>query len=592
MKECDSVDMMTPASGEAHTEYSVVGSRYFLPPWIASRTFLPPSAEAVSVISNELDHELIRLDDAPARLWGTIADSPDGADVRQLCEVTRAIPEQEVQRFLDELVGLNLLSHQRYAVPIRLQVDTGQPAAPSGRYQSGGYEEPVAGGDNLVEEFELQDWALSKGYLWSAAWEMTYRCNESCVHCFNPGASHAPGEKSYRKTREVSFAEAKTLLAEMRGLGVFRLLLTGGEVILRKDFFEVLAEARRLGFSVTVFTNGTLLDEDRIDRLAALYPHRVELTLYSEREKHDQITRLKGSFDKTVAAARALVARGVTVAIKTTVMRDTAFDHRALRVLCEQIGCEYLPDFNMSAGVDGARSPLNRLLLDADDLIRNALDPMTPLWVGTPDSPNRIDLQAAQGKPVCGAGRSTMSISAEGNVGPCNSLPIYMGSVRGEGLAHVWGRGRLARLGRGEDAPGQDALSQWQSVVRGTYHVCGKFERCVWCQKCPGMAFLESGDERAPSVSNCRTAAARRIAFDLITEWGDAASGHIDPVRLQQRYSDETTLWSTSPTDHAISLQSVKDILRSRSRTTVLTIAPNPAAGPLPAQLTKEQDKC
>lgn len=404
---------------------------------------------------------------------------------------------------------------------------------------------------------------------------MTYRCNESCVHCFNPGASHGPGERSNRKTAELSRDEATTLLAQLRGLGVFRLLLTGGEVVLRKDFFDIVAEARRLGFSVTIFTNGTLLDADRIERLASMFPHRVELTLYSTREKHDAITRLKGSFDKTVAAARALVERGVAVAIKTTVMRDTAFDHHELRQLCDEIGCEYLPDFNMSAGVDGARSPLTRLSLGPEELIRNAFDPSTSIWIGTADSPRQIDIDGAKGQPVCGAGRSLMSISPEGNISPCNSLPIYMGSVRKEGVMSVWKSGKLAQDPSCEQSSHETAdesiLSRWQSVVRGKYRVCGDFKRCSWCQKCPGMAYLETGDELAPSVSNCRTAAARMIAFDMLSTTGALTpTDLIDIEALRARYSDETALWSFDAMEQRISLDQVKRTLRERTKATAL----------------------
>ena len=568
--------------------------RFFLPPWIATRVFRPESGEVVAVISNELDHELIRLDDHAARLWGVLADAIGGASE---ADVATALPELdagETRAFLSELTALNLLATEPNPAPVALQRDEFAEAPTSGRYAGGSYVEAAPGGDNLLEEFELQDWALERGYLWSAAWEMTYRCNESCVHCFNPGASHGPGEKSNRKVAEVSFDEAKKLLTEMRDLGVFRLLLTGGEVLLRKDFFDVMAEARRLGMSVTVFTNGTLLDEAKIDRLAALYPHRVELTLYSTAQKHDAITRLKGSFDKTLAAAKALIARGVTVSIKSSLMRDTAFDHRELRRLCDEIGCEYTPDFNMSAGVDGARSPITQLMMEAEALIANALDATTPLWVGTLEQPNRIDLEVAQGQPVCGAGRSLMNISAEGNISPCNSLPLYMGHVREEGLAQVWAQGKLARQARGDAEASDDTLSRWQDVVRGKYHVCGTFQRCAWCQKCPGMAYLETGDELAPSHSNCRTAAARRIAFDLIEAHGveDAAS-YIHVPLLQSNYADETALWSSAAVEQTISLKSVQDILRRKTRATALGSGQETATGTSPVNLdVQEKTTC
>ena len=549
-----------------------MNKRYYVPRWIATQIYRPAGHPAVrAVISNEFDHELVTLDDDSAEVWWAVWQAgAEGIAASALQACFPSLSTEDIEGFVGELAGANLLTTAADALPLR-RSEAPEPSPGASRYSEGHYvEPPMAGGDNLEEEFEFQDWAREHGFLWSTSWEMTYRCNESCVHCFNPGASHGP-ERAHRKTDELTLPEARQLLADMRQLGVFRLLLTGGEVMLRKDFFDILDEARRRGLSVTVFTNGTLLDDAAIDRLADAFPHRVELTLYATREKHDDITRLKGSFDKTVAAARELVARGVTVAIKTTVMRDTAFDHHALRRLCDDIGCEYMPDFNMSAGVDGARAPLTRLSPNAEDLIRNALDPATPVWVGTLEQPRRIDLDAVRGQPVCGAGRSLMSISPEGHITPCNSLPIFMGSVREGGLPAVWNAGRFARAARGESDAGQgspDELSRWQGVVRGKYKVCGDFRRCAWCQKCPGMAYLETGDELAPSVSNCRVAAARMIGFDLLG--AGVAAQPLDMARLRADYAGETALWADETVEQRVSLDAVKRVLRERTKATAL----------------------
>ena len=446
----------------------------------------------------------------------------------------------------------------------------GDRAPTSERYHQGGYTEPSPGGSNLDAEFEFQDWALARGYLWSALWEVTYRCNEACVHCFNPGASHEEGQRAHRKTDELSFKEAVKLLDDMKALGVFRLLLTGGEIALRKDFFELLDECKKRGFSVTIFTNGTLFDDADLDRLASCYPHRVELSLYSPQpEKHDEITRLRGSFEKTRQTAAALQAKGITVAIKMSVMADTINSTAEFRELCESWNIEPQVDYGMSPGVDGARDPLLKLLPEPLELIRTAMIPGGPLFVGEPGKPKKSDWSERRDSPVCGAGRTTMSISPEGHIYPCNSMPIHVGSTRGDGLEKVW---RNSVSGGNTVQIESDALSEWQKVIGKDYKVCGSFERCAWCHKCPGMAFLEGGDELGPSTTNCRNAAARMIAFDLIEEGRSPESLYpADLVFLQEKYAENVPLWSPSKSiETRVSLDELKKSLKKRTKATAL----------------------
>ncbi len=108
----------------------------------------------------------------------------------------------------------------------------------------------------------------------------------------------------------MSLAEVRGLLDALAEEGCLVLTLSGGEVLLRRDFFEVAGAARERGFAPRIFTNGTLVDEARADRLAALEPVVVEMSLLGAApETHDAITLKRGSFARTVRAAELLGAR-------------------------------------------------------------------------------------------------------------------------------------------------------------------------------------------------------------------------------------------------------------------------------------------
>ena len=93
--------------------------------------------------------------------------------------------------------------------------------------------------------------ALRLGIPLGAQLDLTYRCNERCVHCYLDHVDHG----------EMTLAEIKDLLDQFAAAGVFFLTISGGEIFLRPDLFDILEHARRLMFSVKIKTNAILIRE-------------------------------------------------------------------------------------------------------------------------------------------------------------------------------------------------------------------------------------------------------------------------------------------------------------------------------------------
>src|ERR1700746_3189133 len=98
---------------------------------------------------------------------------------------------------------------------------------------------------------ELTAKALASNVPLSVQLDLTYRGNERCVHCYLDHEDHG----------EMTTAEIKHLLKEMAEAGVFILTLSGGEIFMRKDFFEILEYARALTFCIKLKTNAVLIRE-------------------------------------------------------------------------------------------------------------------------------------------------------------------------------------------------------------------------------------------------------------------------------------------------------------------------------------------
>ena len=195
-------------------------------------------------------------------------------------------------------------------------------------------------------------------------WNLTRRCNLTCKHCYALSADmHYPGE--------LSTEEAKATMADLKAAGVPALILSGGEPLLRPDIFELAAHARELGLGVSLSSNGTLIDAERADRIAAAGFDYVGVSIDGLRETHDKFRRLQGAFDRSLAAVRLLRERGVKVGLRYTMTALNAHDFEPLLdvMRAEQVNKFYFSHLNYAG-----RGNIHRGKDAQFQATRNALD--------------------------------------------------------------------------------------------------------------------------------------------------------------------------------------------------------------------------
>lgn len=159
--------------------------------------------------------------------------------------------------------------------------------------------------DHLPDRFPL-----------ACQWEVTCRCNLHCVMCYTDCFNEPE-----RIRQELSTAELLRIMEELAQAGCLELCLTGGEPLARPDFFQIYERAIKLGFLVTLFTNGTLITESIADRLATLPPHRVEISLHGITEAtFEQVTLGRGSFQRCRQAIAWLTERRIPLTLKSTAL--------------------------------------------------------------------------------------------------------------------------------------------------------------------------------------------------------------------------------------------------------------------------------
>src|SRR5947199_1867248 len=171
---------------------------------------------------------------------------------------------------------------------------------------------------------EMTERALARNIPFSAQVDLTYRCNERCVHCYLDHDDHG----------EMTTTEIKHLLDELADAGVFILTLSGGEILMRRDFFEILEYARQLTFCVKLKTNGVLIREREAARIRDLGVESVQVSIYSHRpEVHDAITLVPGSLKRSLTAIRFLKSQGIKVTIANVLMTENMQDYQDVRAL-------------------------------------------------------------------------------------------------------------------------------------------------------------------------------------------------------------------------------------------------------------------
>ncbi len=326
---------------------------------------------------------------------------------------------------------------------------------------------------------EMSEKAFQLGIPLSVHLDVTYRCNERCVHCYLDHEDHG----------EMTTAEIKGVLDQLAEAGVFFLTLSGGEVFLRRDFFELVEYARRLLFNVKIKTNGVMIREPEARRLRALGIETVQISVYSHRpEVHDAITKLPGSFARSMRTIRFLHDQGMKVTMANVLMTANLGDQYELQKLAAEMGVHYTVDPTITPKIDGDDSILSlRIPSEAlREVLRNpALVSDVEEFCAPPKPVTDRDLEGYS----CSAGHSACYISPYGDVFPCVQFPLPSGNLRQQKFIDIWNH--------------SPQLNEVRSIQAKHLPVCSTCSHVGTCSRCPGLAYME-GNMRGPSTADCQ----------------------------------------------------------------------------------------
>ena len=335
--------------------------------------------------------------------------------------------------------------------------------------------------------------------------EVTHRCPLECQHCYN----NLPMSDVNARKGELTFEEHVQLLDQLMEVGCLWLLYTGGEIFARKDFLDIYTEAKKRGFIITLFTNGTMITPRIADHLAQYPPLNIEITLYgATRETYEALTQIPGSFDRCMRGIALLVERGLPLKLKTVPTSINAHEVYEMKRFAEQdLGVEFKFDPLVNPRTDCSQSPLNVRLSPEQAVGLEFRDPVRRAeYLRLVESELAAETAPSTKRYTCGGGQNGCAIDPNGKMTICVLSHRDGYDLRSGNFQEGW-NGRLKDIRNTE-------------VTRDT--ICTNCRIRTLCSMCAANGELERGDPETPVDFLCQTAHLRAYALGVsVPQHGD-----------------------------------------------------------------------
>ncbi len=309
--------------------------------------------------------------------------------------------------------------------------------------------------------------------------EITSRCNARCEHCGSSCGDFVPKD-------EITGEEIKKVLRDVAAHydpKLVMLNITGGEPLVRKDLFELMDYATKLGFYWGMTTNGMLIDEEVVKKIVDTKMYSISVSIDGMKELHESFRKVPGSFEKIIHGLKLMKeCPSIGVLQVTTCVNKKNIDQlEDIYQLLKELGIKYWRI--MEVDPIGRAKNNDDLLLDADG--ENKMFEFMKEKQLTQNE-IRIDYGCAhylgwnrdwliRGKPfICGAGTMVGSVLSNGDIFVCPDVPrrpeLIQGNVRKDSFVEVW----------------EKKFKPYRKVSRTTNSTCKK---CPDWKICMGGAF-------------------------------------------------------------------------------------------------------
>ena len=312
----------------------------------------------------------------------------------------------------------------------------------------------------------------------SVSFELTHHCNYDCIHCL----------RDIRTTPQMDTKEVISVLRQLKAAGTLELALTGGEIFLREDIWEILDEVKKLRFTTTLFSNLYLVNEKFAEKLSHYNLKALDVSIYGMDERiHDKVTTIKGSHKRLMENLGYLKKHGVPVRLKMMLFNFNVRELSKVYDFAKANDYAFTFDELLFVTDSGSRQPLMYSVY-ADQMkyiedYRLKLSSGDRIWV------DQSVEKRSQSRVMCTAGRSTAAVSPAGDLLPCIVWRYKIGNLKNTQFKVLWENSKKIKEILG---------------IKDEYFVkCYKCKLKGACRVCPGMNEAETGNPYIPSLQKC-----------------------------------------------------------------------------------------
>ncbi len=325
----------------------------------------------------------------------------------------------------------------------------------------------------------------------NGSFELTSRCNLGCKMCY---IRTRAGDRAIKAT-ELSAEQWLDLAKQGVEAGMLFLLLTGGEVFLRPDFFDIYEPLTDMGLLITLFTNATLINKRAAERLAKRPPNRTEVTLYgASKETYEAVTGEPGSYDRCIRGIDLLVEAGVTLKLKTTISRINVHEFDEMQAMADKWGVGFGASWLLSKRRDLCSSMVEDIRLNAKEAVE--LETRDEQAVANMRMIAQREPEPVSEDPFyCQAGKSSFVVGPSGDMNVCIDLPLPRARPTEVGFVNAWEQVKrfIRTVPQSED--------------------CKSCELNKYCVRCPAWGYVETGSMTSSVVYLCEIAKERRDRY-------------------------------------------------------------------------------
>lgn len=464
---------------------------YYRPEWTCGRY---NSEKHVAIYYSLIEGMSYFFEEDSADVMGEILKSPRNGKVEiESISKNLNISSESIIPFFDSLVNMGMLTN---GIPTKEGINRYRAKLSKYKCNKTQTVERTTQ-EKLPYEVSNAEMAYTEkvGGITSAMFELTYNCSEKCIHCYNIGATRNDDEVSHRGDREeLNLDDYKRIIDDLYEGGLIKVTLSGGDPFSKPIVWDIIDYLYQKEIAFDIFTNGQRIVKD-VERLANYYPRLVGISIYSGKaDDHDYITRIPGSWERSMQVVKRLSALAVPMNLKCCVMRSNVKSYYMVADIAKQYGAVPQFEIGVSDSVDGDKCVSQNLRLTPEQLEIVLRDDNVPLYVGK-EAPNFGGQKKLMDRNTCGGGHNNCTITPEGNVIPCVSFHAKFGDANKDNVNHIYKISSDWRL--------------WNNTILKDYEECGQYDYCDYCNLCPGHNFSEHGTPLKASEHCCYLAKAR-----------------------------------------------------------------------------------